>query len=82
MRTIPRAFLSSLLLLSIAALLQGCQSGTATSDADAKMRAAYQKKSYSLNDVPPEQRAMVEGFMKAGNSGKIPAPSATPQPKK
>jgi len=64
-------FFCLLLLLSIA----GCHDGPAGAKADdAKLRSAYEKKSYSLNDVPESQRAIVQGFMKGSKPGAMPSP--------
>lgn len=75
MRIFQRAFPLALLFMALTGVIAGCQQGEANnSEAENKMRAAYQKKGYSLNDVPPSQRAMVEGMMRAGKSGQVPTP--------
>lgn len=69
--------LTGALSLLIAA---GC---TPANDAttETKLRAAYQKKGFNINDVPPSQRAIVEGYMKAGQKDQVPNASVVPAKK-
>jgi len=43
----------------------------------AKLKQGYEKKNYTLDDVPPAQRGIVEGFMK-GAKKSPPAVGAAP----
>ena len=71
-------YLSYLFCLIALSFVAGCNSAAATNQGnEGKMRDAYQKKSYSINDVPPSQRAIVEGYIKGTKNGQAPpAPPA------
>ncbi len=45
------------------ASIAGCGNKSAAND-DAEMRKAMTKKNWSVNDVPPEQRARVQALMR------------------
>lgn len=69
------AFVGVVLCLILAA---GCSEEQKASPKDeAAMRESYQKKGFNVNDIPPEQRERVKGFMKPNNSGSPPATSST-----
>jgi hypothetical protein len=58
---------------------QGCKGTNTTSSDDTEMRKTMTRKNWSINDVPPDKRAMVEAFMNQSKSGQAPkAPAAKP----
>lgn len=56
--------------------LSGC--GSKTPDDDQSIRAGFEKKSISINDVPPDQRERVKGFMAMNKGQTKPGAPATP----
>jgi len=63
-------------------MAQGCGKGTSTtSSSDAEMRKTMMKKNWSINDVPPDKRAMVQAFMNQSRSGQAPKASVPPAAK-
>ena len=60
-------------------MVQGCKGTSTTSSDDTEMRKTMTRKNWSINDVPPDKRAMVEAFMNQSKSGQAPkAPAAKP----
>jgi hypothetical protein len=58
--------------------LAGCSGGSDSSpQADKDMHAKFAKTKFDMNDVPPNQRAMVQGFIDRAKAGVKPgsAPS-------
>lgn len=66
----------SVVCASILSLLitAGCSSSDSAQE-QKQLQSGYSRKNYSVNDVPPEQRAIVKGFMEAGKKGTMPASS-------
>ncbi|MDX1932269.1 MAG: hypothetical protein SFU56_06665 [Capsulimonadales bacterium] len=81
---VSRSFLCSLSLLSLLSLLaltSGCGNDKVSAQEEEKMRKQMTQK-FDINQVPPEHRDRVRGFMNMG-SQKPPtaAPSASPSAK-
>ena len=59
-----------LLLVVSCALQVGC--GSASSQVEVtKLKQGYEKKNYSLDDVPPDKRAMVKAMMEASKKAPV-----------
>jgi len=64
------------LLGTVGAANLGCKSDGPTASDDKAVRAGFAKKTFDINDVPPNERARVQGFMdrakQMGAKGKPP----------
>jgi hypothetical protein len=75
-----KAILLSSLCFSVCAALQGCKGSASTATDDAALRKEF-KRPRSINDVPPDKRAMVEGILRAQREGRAPKAPVASAPK-
>ncbi|MDX2066145.1 MAG: hypothetical protein SFX74_10410 [Fimbriimonadaceae bacterium] len=62
-----RQTLISVFSLGVLSLMAGCQEGgEPTPEQDKKLKDAFKQEKFDINQVPPEHRDKVKGFMEMG----------------